>query len=152
MKETRCAPSSACIGSLNKKMVCFQCVGKLCGPVLKLVTLLSSFCLRPGPTLARRCGGGFPPTGQTSASVTSPSFVTLTGTSGGTGSPVVVKNVSKYNTNARILVRFAVVETRVNGEEKSSWRDVTFLRWMSFRRKGWLAIASGATMSTMASL
>ena len=83
-------PSVTLIGSRRKKSVCFQCVGVLWGPVLKLViaSLLA-------PKLCRRLGAGFPPTGHTSARTTSPSLITLTSVLVGTGRPVKVKNTSK---------------------------------------------------------
>jgi hypothetical protein len=98
---------------MNK--ACFQWVGELCGPVLKLV--IFSFLL---DKLWRLWGAGFPPTGHSSANTASPSFITLTSVSGGTGLPEVVKNVSKYRMRELILVRLAAFETKVKGDEKSS--------------------------------
>jgi hypothetical protein len=63
----------------------------LCGPVLKLVI----FSVSRKMLLFRRCGGRFPPTGHTSANVGSFGLITWTVVSGGTGSPVTLKNVSK---------------------------------------------------------
>ena len=113
-------PSSAEIGSLSKKSVCIQCVGRLIGPVLKLMTRFSSRSFSPGLTLALRLGGGLPAIGHTSARVTSPSLMSLTGVSGGRGSLVVVKNVSKYSTSAWILVRMGDVDVSENVDENSS--------------------------------
>lgn len=92
--------------------------GILCGPVLKLVTF--SMPLRPSPWLCRRWGAGLFPTGHTSATTTSRSLITSTSLLGGTGSPVVVKNVSKYSTKACTFVRRSDVEVSENGDAKSN--------------------------------
>ena len=107
---------------MNK--VCFQCVGCDCGPVLKLVTSGSSFAfpLTGPPDTARFIEGLRPPSGHTSARSGSPSRATCARVSGGMGAPSGAKNVSKYSTNAWILVLRSVVETSLNDEEKSSWR------------------------------
>lgn len=121
--ESRCVsqqgsdtPSTTVIGSRSKNNVCFQCVGMLFGPVLKLTTLSTS----RNWLLFRRWGARLPPTGQTSAKVGSLGLITWTSVPGGTGSPVTLKNVSKYNTKAETFARRSDVDTRLKGEAKSS--------------------------------
>ena len=75
------------MGSLNKNSVCFQCVGALCGPVLKLTSFPLSLMLSFRLT--------FPGTCHTSASAGSPSLTSCTCASAGTAAPDGVKNVSK---------------------------------------------------------
>lgn len=90
----RCnAPSSTTIGSLSKNSVCFQCVGMLCGPVLKLVTAgaVSAGGGFPELEVVRRMGAGR----HTSANTASPSRTTFACVAPGTGCPSGAKNVSK---------------------------------------------------------
>ena len=87
-KEDFAVPSVTTIGSRSKKIVCFQCVGALRGPVLKLMIPCLLFMLCRLGTLCRR------PSGHTSAS-SLPSRATCTVVSGGIGDPVVSKKVSK---------------------------------------------------------
>lgn len=125
------SPSFATIGSLRRNNVCFQCVGMDNGPVLKLV--MFGFCAFNGsPELKRRVGCRLPPTCHISASTESPSRITCTSVPSGIFSPVVVKKVSKYRTNAWIFVVRSAVETNLNDVEKSSWRVVISLRNRSY--------------------
>jgi hypothetical protein len=115
----------------------------LCGPVLKLVIFSFSSPSSPPfadrgpaeserlPWLARRCGAGFPPTGQTSATTGSPSLTIATCVSPGMGRPEGEKNVSKYNRKACTFDRRSAVDTSLNEDEKSSCLLVMVPRWRS---------------------